>query len=94
MVVNSTLVPETEDPDEGVKMVHTPLHGVCAELGNTKVISSVALGAVVELLTDVFPDKEVFKEFMLRQLSNKPELLELNKKAFEAGNAAVQKNLA
>ena len=94
MVVNSTLIPETEEPDEGVKMVNTPLHGVCAKLGNTKVISSVALGAIVELLTDIFPDKEVFKEFMLRQLSNKPELLELNKKAFEAGNAAIQKNLA
>ncbi|WP_313527545.1 2-oxoacid:acceptor oxidoreductase family protein [Anaerotignum sp.] len=93
IVVNSTLIPETEAPDEGVKMIQTPLHGVCAELGNTKVISSVALGAVVELLTDIFPDKEVFKEFMLRQLSNKPELLELNKKAFQAGNAAIQKSL-
>ena len=30
MVVNSTLIPETEEPDEGVKMVNTPLHGVCA----------------------------------------------------------------
>ena len=28
MVVNSTLIPETEEPDEGVKMVNTPLHGV------------------------------------------------------------------
>ena len=93
MVVNSTLVTETEAPDKGVKIVKAPLHGVCAELGNTKVISSVALGAIVELLTDIFPDKEVFKEFMLRQLSNKPELLELNTRAFEAGNATMLESL-
>lgn len=92
MVVNSTLIPETEPPEEGVQLIAAPLHGVCAELGNTKVISSVALGAVVELLKDIFPDKEVFREFMLRQLSKKPELLELNKKAFEAGNFAIQRS--
>lgn len=93
MVVNSTLIPETKDPDEGVIMVNAPLHGVCAQLGNTKIISSVALGAIVELLADIFPKKEDFLEFMLRQLSKKPELMELNKKAFEAGNAAMAESL-
>lgn len=93
MVVNSTLIPETEVADEGVHMVKVPLHGVCAELGDTKVISSVALGAIVELLTDIFPEKDDFRELMLRQLAKKPELLELNKKAFEAGNNAMLKSL-
>lgn len=93
LIVNSTLIPETEAPDEGVRMVEVPLHGVCVELGNTKVISSVALGAVAELLTDMFPQKEDFCEFMLRQLSKRPDLLELNKKAFAAGSEAMLKSL-
>ena len=94
LVVNSTLVPETGEPDEGVKQVNVPLHGVCTELGNTKVISTVALGAMAELLTDMFPEKEAFLELALRQLSRKPELAELNKKAFAAGNEAMKKSLA
>lgn len=94
LVVNSTLIPDTNAPDEGVNMINVPLHGVCAELGNTKVISSVALGAITELLTDIFPNREDFLEFMLRQLTKKPELMELNKKAFEAGNLAMTQSLS
>ncbi len=93
LVVNSTLVPQTEEPDEGVKQVNVPLHGICAELGNTKVISSVALGAVAELLKDIFPDTQEFLDFMLKQLSKRPDLLELNKKAFEMGNQAMLESL-
>lgn len=93
LVVNSTLVPEAAPADEGVSLVKVPLHEVCARLGNTKVISTVALGAMAELLTDIFPDKEVFLELMLRQLSGKPELLELNKKAFAAGNDAMRQSI-
>ena len=94
LVVNSTLVPQTEEPGEGIRLVNVPLHGVCGELGNTKVISTVALGAMAELLTDMFPEKEAFLELALRQLSRKPELAELNKKAFAAGNEAMKKSLA
>ena len=94
LVVNSTLVPQTAEPDEGVRQINVPLHGVCKDLGNTKVISTVALGAMAELLTDMFPDKEAFLEFALRQLAKKPELAELNKRAFAAGNEAMKKSLA
>lgn len=94
LVVNSTLVPQTEEPGEGIRLVNVPLHGVCGELGNTKVISTVALGAMAELLTDMFPEKEAFLELALRQLSRKPELAELNKKAFAAGNEAMKKSLS
>ena len=94
LVVNSTLVSQTAEPDEGVHVVNVPLHGVCSELGNTKVISTVALGAMAELLTDMFPNKEAFLEFALRQLARKPELAELNKRAFAAGSEAMKKSLA
>ena len=93
-MINSTLVPQTGEPDEGVRVVKVPLHGVCMELGNTKVISTVALGAMAELLTDLFPEKEAFLEFALRQLARKPELAELNKRAFAAGSEAMKKSLA
>ena len=46
IVINSTLVPQTEEAAEGVNKIEVPLHGVCGELGNTKVISTVALGAM------------------------------------------------
>lgn len=71
-----------------------PCTASAKDLGNTKVISTVALGAMAELLTDMFPDKEAFLEFALRQLSKKPELAELNKRAFAAGNEAMKKSLA
>lgn len=94
LIVNSTLVPQVEEADEGVKQVMVPLHEICAELGNTKVISSVALGAVAELLKDIFPDTEEFLGFMLQQLKKRPDLMDLNKKAFEAGNKAMKDSLA
>ena len=90
LVVNSTLVPEVEEAPEGVTRIDVPLHGLCAELGNTKVISSVALGAMAEVLTEIFPDKEVLLSTMLAKLSKRPELAALNKKAFELGSSAVK----
>lgn len=94
MVINSTLVGEKEKPAPNVRRIDIPLHGICAELGNTRVISAVALGAVAELLIDIFEDQEEVFNTLLQKFSEKPELMEINRKAVEAGNAAMKKCLA
>lgn len=92
LVVNSTLVDARDVPPTGVTRLDVPLHDVCAELGSTKVISSVALGAIAVLLLDMFPRQEELLDHMLKKLTRKPELMELNRKAFCAGVAAMERS--
>ena len=90
LIVNSSLIKDQTPPDEGVTRKDVPFHDICMQLGNTKVISSVALGAIACQLSDMFPDPEVLLSEMLKKLSKKPELAELNKKAFYEGYNAMK----
>lgn len=83
LVLNSSLI--KEDEELPVKKKRIPFHDICLELGNTKVISSVALGAISVLLSDIFPNPEELLNFMLEKVKSKPELMELNRKAFARG---------
>lgn len=89
LIVNSTLVSAQDAPPEGVKRVDVPIHDICVELGNTKVISTVALGVIAALMTDMFPNKDDLLNFMLEKL-NKASLNEINTKAFYAGYEKAQ----
>lgn len=84
-VVNSSLVNEKDELPNGAKRIDIPFHDICMELGNTKVISSVILGATAVLLRDIFPEKELFLSIMLEKLKGKEALMELNKRAFQEG---------
>ncbi len=88
LVVNSTLVKNSDKLP--VRRLDVPFHDICLELGNTKVISSVALGALAVLLNDVFPEPEELLDEMLEKLKKKPELAELNRKAFASGFDSMQ----
>lgn len=94
LVVNSTLVPQTAEPDEGVRQINVPLHGVCKDLGNTKVISTVALAPWRSCSPICSRIRRRSWSSPCCQLAKKPELAELNKRAFAAGSEAMKKSLA
>lgn len=87
LVVNSTLVSDMMEPLEGVKEVPVPLHDVVREIGNTKVISAVAVGALVEQLKDLLSEDELL-EALLEKVPEKAR--ELNQRAFNDGNKAMK----
>lgn len=86
LVVNSTLVTDILEPAENVKEVCVGLHDIVKEIGNNKVISSVALGALVEHLKDLLTEDEIL-ESLLETVPDKAGLKELNVRAFKAGIA-------
>ena len=90
LLVNSSLVKEQEAPGGNFRRLDVPMYDVCFELQNTKVISSVVLGVLAALLTDVFPDSGLLLSQMLEKLKNKASLVELNHSAFEKGFALVR----
>lgn len=85
LLVNSSLVKELPAADDVARRIEVPMYDVCAKLGNTKIISSVVLGVLARLLSDIFPDKSVLEACMLEKLKSKANLAELNKRAFEGG---------
>lgn len=92
LVVNSTLVTEMKDPIEGVNEVPVGLHDIVKEIGNNKVISAVALGALAEHLKDLLTEDELL-ESLLETVPNKPGLKELNERAFNDGNNGMKEQL-
>lgn len=92
LVVNSTLVTEREEPMEDTKEIAVGLHDIVQKIGNTRVISAVALGALVGQLKEMLTEEEIL-ESLLETVPDKGDLKELNKRAFDDGNAAVEEVL-
>lgn len=88
LVVNSTLVKELQEPIVDVKEVPIGLHDIVQEIGNNKVISAVALGALAEHLKELLTEEEIM-ESLLETVPDKPILKELNTRAFNDGNSAM-----
>lgn len=88
LIVNSTLIGNDDAPAEGTIRKDIPYHDICLKLGNLKVISSVVTGSLAYELGDIFKDPKMIQDIMLESLKKKPELLDLNKKAFEEGYKA------
>ncbi len=84
LVINSTMVKDTVPVQDGIKRLEIPLMEIAQKLGNPKVISSVLLGLLAGM-PGLVQDPKGLKEYMLKFLAKKPELLEMNKKAFEKG---------
>lgn len=88
LVVNSTLVTDMMEPIENVKEISIGLHDIVKEIGNNKVISAVALGALAEHLKELLKGNEIM-ESLLETVPEKPGLKELNQSAFNEGNNAM-----
>lgn len=90
LVVNSTLVCDRLEPVEGIKEVPVALHDIVKEIGNNKVISAVALGALAEHLKDLLSKDELL-ESLLEKVPEKAK--ELNERAFYDGNSVMKDSI-
>ena len=88
LILNSSLI--TSRPTRsGIKVVCVPCNDIAKELGMDRIANLVALGAFIKLTGAVSLEsvahamKKVYKRA-------KPEMLELNKKALQAGFDAVK----
>ncbi len=68
-----------------IEVVEAPVTEIALEMGNSKVLNVLMLGVYIGY-TEVIP-VEVVWETIEHKLSNKPQLLPLNKAAFERGLA-------
>ena len=87
LLVNSSLVDTTGLGRDDVKVVKVDMDNMAIELGNQKVANIIMFGAYMALVGTVPLDKA--EEVLARKLSRRPELVELNKKAFRAGVAVA-----
>ncbi len=84
LFINSSIV-TSEITRQDIKVVKVPVTGMALEMGNSKVLNIIMLGAYVGY-TQVVPAEVVWNTIQ-QKLGKKPALLPLNKRAFEAGLA-------
>ncbi len=84
LIINSSLIRPEDETADSIRRIPLPISDTVAELGNPKVISTVLIG-ILAGIPGLFEDTERIKDSMLSLLAKKPELLELNKKAYEIG---------
>ncbi|MBR0566116.1 indolepyruvate oxidoreductase subunit beta [Azoarcus sp. L1K30] len=93
-VVNLGLYPYPEQPVEQMRALGVSTHAFDAsalalQLGNIRLGNTVMLGAMADRLP--FPADVLRDAVLARFARRKPDLLELNRKAFERGRDAVAK---
>ncbi|KAA3628156.1 MAG: indolepyruvate oxidoreductase subunit beta [Proteobacteria bacterium] len=72
----------------GVKVYDFDAGSIAKELGNLRLVNTIMLGAIADYLPF---DAEVLKKRIVERFrARKPELAELNERAFEAGRAAAR----
>ena len=84
LFINSSIVSD-DIPRDDIKVVKAPVTELALEMGNSKVLNIIMLGAYVGY-TQVVPAEVVWNTIQ-QKLGKKPALLPLNKRAFEAGLA-------
>ena len=90
LVLNSTIIPE--EPKRGDITIHkVPMNDMAAELGHAKGLNIIGLGAVAGIGGIVTREAALKAMDVMfgKKFADKPGVLELNLKAFEAGYAAV-----
>jgi 2-oxoisovalerate ferredoxin oxidoreductase beta subunit len=91
IVYDQSVIAVHPEVAEGVREVGVPSTQIANDLGNTKVKNVVAMGAL-QSATGIFPP-ESFDQAMQMSLKNRA-LLELNRRAFDAGREAAEEALA
>ena len=82
LFINSSIVEAPKDRDD-IKIVEVPVTGLALEMGNSKVLNIVMLGAYIGYTEVVAP--EIVWATIEHKLASKAKLLPLNKQAFEKG---------
>lgn len=88
-VVSNGLFQYPDDPIAQMKTLRRNVYaldagGIAVELGNARLANTVMLGAVSETLPF---GADLLREVMLKRFSKRPEMLDANTRAFEAGRA-------
>ena len=86
LIANKTLIDKLPKRKE-IKIVNIAMTDIASRLGNVKAANMVALGALVKKTKIV--SKASILAALEEVMKNRPELLALNKKAFEKGYKAV-----
>ncbi|MBN2604474.1 MAG: 2-oxoacid:acceptor oxidoreductase family protein [Bacilli bacterium] len=87
LFLNTSLVTDVECREDVI--VHEiPANEIAAELGNVKVSNMVVLGAYLAI-TKLFTEEEVLDILKKKFTGSKANLIEVNRKALEAGRKAV-----
>jgi len=91
LVVSAGLFDYPEDPvrmmrDKGVAVHAFDAGAIARELGNLRLVNTIMLGAIADLLP--FSPEQLKDTIVQRFRQKKPALAELNERAFEAGRAA------
>ena len=82
LFINSSIVEAPKDRDD-IKIVEVPVTGLALEMGNSKVLNIIMLGAYIGYTEVVTP--EIVWATIEHKLASKAKLLPLNKQAFEKG---------
>lgn len=88
MIVNSSLISEDMYTRKDISYVGVPANEISEKLGNMKVLNVVVLGFFCRLTGMV--RLETAKAMVLKHLAKKPQFIELNSKAFDAGVEAAE----
>lgn len=88
VIYDSSIVREPPALDPAVRLVAAPFAEIARELGEPKVKSMIALGAL-RRATNLFPE-ETFLTAVRQALGHKPALVALNEKAFAEGAARAK----
>ena len=85
--VNSSLVTEVEYRED-IQVHEVDANNIALRLGNLKVANMVMLGAYLAI-TKVFTEDEILAIMKKKFTGSKAELIDINRKALEAGRKAV-----
>jgi 2-oxoglutarate ferredoxin oxidoreductase subunit gamma len=92
LIINGSIVPEPPARRD-IKNYVVAMNEIADELKSVKVLNMIALGAVFEA-TRAVREESVYKamDYMFgKKLARRPDLAELNRKAFQAGREALEK---
>ena len=81
--INSSVVTHEPERDD-ISAVKVDAGSIAYELGNPKVLNIVMLGAIIGY-TEILPEEKVLKTIFKKLGAKRPELNELNEKAFYKG---------
>jgi len=90
LIINTSLV-NSKPTRTDVKIVNIPCNEIANELGNSKVLNMVMLGAYAAATGAIKTDSiEAALPKVYKKLASKPEAIALNRKALERGAAAIK----
>ena len=92
MIVNASLIREELYTRSDITYVGVPANEISEQLGSMKVLNVVMLGFLCRYTGMVKPESA--RAMVMKHLAKKPQFIELNNKAFDAGLAAAEKCLS